>query len=82
MAATNTIWTFDQLLRQRAIDEDQTPLVAFPKTRQGITDYDPITGAVLNRFVDGAAKYLIRKGFPAVVCESSSFNHVPIHVTG
>lgn len=67
MSAEDKIWTLDQLLRQRAIDEDQTPLVAFPKTRQGITDYELITGASLNRFVDGAAKCLIRKGFLAVV---------------
>ncbi|KAF3916714.1 hypothetical protein ABW20_dc0106499 [Dactylellina cionopaga] len=66
MSDTNKIWTFDQLLRQRAIDEDQTPILAFPKTRQGIADYELITSACLNRFVDGAAKCLIRKGFPAV----------------
>lgn len=71
MAATNKIWTFNQLLRQRAIDEDQTPLIAFPKTRQGITDYEPITGEALNRFVDGAAKCLIQNGFPATVCDRS-----------
>ncbi|RDW91655.1 hypothetical protein BP5796_02820 [Coleophoma crateriformis] len=66
MTDMNKIWTFDQLLQQRAADEDQTPLLAFPKTRQGITDYEPIPGASLNRFVDGAVKCLIRKGFPPV----------------
>lgn len=67
MSETSKIWTLDQLLRQRAIDEDQTPLIAFPRTRQGYTDYEPITGANLNRFVDGAAKCLIEKGFQPVV---------------
>lgn len=70
MSEKNKLWTLDQLLRQRAIDEDQTPLLAFPKTSQCVTDYEPITGATLNCFVDGAAKCLIRKGFPAVVRES------------
>ncbi|EED14989.1 NRPS-like enzyme, putative [Talaromyces stipitatus ATCC 10500] len=66
MSETSKLWTLDQLLRQRAIDEDQTPLIAFPKTRQGYTDYEPITGATLNRFVDGTAKCLIEKGFQPV----------------
>ncbi|KAH8671220.1 putative NRPS-like enzyme [Xylariales sp. PMI_506] len=66
MSEMNQIRTFDQLLRQRANDEDQTPLLAFTSTRQGVADYDPITGATLNRFVDGAARCLSQRGFPAV----------------
>lgn len=67
MSRTPEIWTLDQLLRQRASDEDQTPLLAFPKTKQGITDYEPVNGATLNRFIDGASKCLIKKGLPVVV---------------
>lgn len=73
MSEINQIWTVDQLLQQRAIDEDQTPLLAFPKTRNSVTDYEPITGASLNCFVDGAAKCLTQKGFPAVVVEQLMF---------
>jgi hypothetical protein len=61
------IYTFDQLIRQRAIDEDQTPLFAYPKSRLGITDYEFITGKELNRLVDGAANALIQTGLPPVV---------------
>lgn len=61
------ILTFDQLLRQRAVDEDQTPLLAYPKSKLGVDDYELINGETLNRFVDGAAKALIKKGFKAVV---------------
>ena len=67
MSESSELWTLDQLLRQRAVDENQTPLIAFPKTRQGYTDYELITGATLSRFVDGVAKCLIEKGFPPVV---------------
>uniref|UniRef100_A0A093VDW2 Linear gramicidin synthase subunit D n=1 Tax=Talaromyces marneffei PM1 TaxID=1077442 RepID=A0A093VDW2_TALMA len=67
MSETSKLWTLDQLLRQRAIDEDQTPLIAFPRTRQGYTDYEPVTGATLNHFVDGTAKCLIEKGFQPVL---------------
>jgi hypothetical protein len=59
------IFTFDQLLRQRAADVDQTPLLAYP--RVGVSDYELITGIMLNDFVDGAAKALIERGFKPVV---------------
>jgi hypothetical protein len=60
-------YTFDQLIRQRAKDEDQTPLFAFPKSRLGVTDYELITGKKLNQVVDGAAKALIQIGFSPIV---------------
>lgn len=61
------IYTLDQLLRQRGTDIDQTPLLAFTMTRQGVTDYEPIDGYTLNRFVDSAAEVLRARGFQAVV---------------
>ncbi len=66
------IFTFDQLLRQRAVDTDQTPLLAYPKSWLGINDYELVTGAELNRFVDGAAKALLRRGFKPVVSHRPS----------
>ena len=66
------ILTFDQLLRQRAVDVDQTPLLAYPKSRLGVNDYELVTGAKLNRFVDGAAKALLQRGFKSVVRHGSS----------
>ncbi|KAI0971263.1 putative NRPS-like enzyme [Xylaria arbuscula] len=67
--STTTIQTLDELLRQRAIDDDQTPLIAFPKTRTSATDFEPIAGAALDRFVDGAAKSLIQRGLVATAKE-------------
>jgi hypothetical protein len=64
---TEEFLTFDQLLRQRAVDSDQTPLIAYPKTRFGVSDYELITAVTLNRFIDGAAKALLESGFPPVV---------------
>lgn len=61
------IWTLDQLLRQRSVDIDQTPLLAFSKTHQGITYYEPISGNTLNKYVESAAEVLKEKGFPSVV---------------
>jgi len=66
------IYTFDQLIHQRAKDEDQTPLFAYPKSRLGVTDYELITGKKLNQLVDGAVKALIQSGFSPTVCISRS----------
>ena len=65
--AENKIYTFDQLIRQRAVDTDQTPLLAYPKSRLGVTDYELITGKQLDRLVDGAAHALIQVGIVPVV---------------
>jgi hypothetical protein len=73
------IWTFDQLLCHRTIDADQTPLLAYPKSLHGVTDYEPITGAALNRFVDEAAKCLLELGFnPVVGIVPASIKTLPI----
>lgn len=61
------IYTFDQLLRRRAADEDQPPLFAYPKSKLGITDYEFVSGKQLDRLIDGAAHALIRAGIAPVV---------------
>jgi len=61
------IYTYDQLLRQRAIDEDQTPLFAYPKSQFGVADFEFINGRQLNRFVDGAVKSLRSAGLHDMV---------------
>lgn len=76
-APEEKIHTFDQLIRQRAIDEDQTPLFAYPKSRLGVTDFEFITGKELDKLVDGAAKAFIEKGFAPVVrsCLTSNLEY-------
>jgi hypothetical protein len=59
--------TFDEVLLQRAADDDQSPLVAYPKTKQGVDDYELFTGAQLNQLVDGAVRALLADGVEAVV---------------
>lgn len=61
------IYTYDQLIQQRALDTDQTPLIAYPKSRYGVSDYEYITGEDLNRFVDGGVKALLKVGMQPVV---------------
>jgi len=71
------ILTFDQLLRLRAIVTQQTPILAYPKTKLGVSDYEFIAGEALNRFVDGAVKSLLNAGFQAVVRQR--FSKAPRH---
>jgi hypothetical protein len=61
------LYTYDQMLRQRGADEDQTPLIAYPKSQFGVADYEFIDGKTLNRFVDGGVNALMKAGFEAVV---------------
>ncbi|KAI9743887.1 MAG: hypothetical protein M1818_002621 [Claussenomyces sp. TS43310] len=65
-AKEGLLYTFDDIVRQRAIDDDQSPLIAYPKTRSGVSDYEFFTGKDLNRLVDGAAKSLIAAGIEPV----------------
>lgn len=52
----------DDLLRLRAADKIQVPLLCFPKSEQGTIDYEKFTGKDIDRFVDQAAKYYMRCG--------------------
>lgn len=63
----NKLYTFDDVIRERAEDPEQVPLIAYPKTRDGVSDYEFFTGRELNRLVDGAAKALIGMGVEPVV---------------
>lgn len=64
---TDQIYTFNQLIRERAEDVDQVPLIAYPANRFSVADYEFFTGAKINTFIDGAVKRFIETGLsPAV----------------
>lgn len=56
----------DDLLRARARDEDQVPLLYFAEGERNVTDFEHFTGKDLDRFVDHAAKFYISKGLKPV----------------
>ena len=62
--------TADDLLRARAADKTQTPLLCFPRTERGVIDYEGFTGSDIDRFVDHAAKYYLRHGLQPVGFDS------------
>ena len=52
----------DDLLRLRALDSLQVPLLCFPKSGRDIVDYEEFNGRDIDRFVDQAAKHYMRCG--------------------
>ena len=61
------MYTVDDLVRQRAADADQSPLLAFPRSQEHPIEYEYFTGKTLNQLVDGAVKSLIKSGVKPVV---------------
>lgn len=64
----------DDLIRARAQDKVQTPLLYFPETERGVTDYEPFTGRDLDRMIDQAAKYYMRCGLEPVGTKTIVFD--------
>lgn len=56
----------DDLLRLRAADKTQVPLLCFPNTERGTIDYEEFNGRDIDRFVDQAAIYYMRCGLQPV----------------
>ncbi len=56
----------DDLIRARALDDEQVPLLSYPKSERGLTDYEHFCGKDLNNFIDCAAKYYISMGLKPV----------------
>ncbi len=56
----------DDLMRARALDDQQTPLLSFPKSERDVTDYEHFCGKDLDRFIDLAVKYYITKDLQPV----------------
>ncbi|KAI9730859.1 MAG: putative NRPS-like protein biosynthetic cluster [Cirrosporium novae-zelandiae] len=61
------IYTIDDLLCDRASDEEQVPLVAYPKSKHGLIDYEHFTPKDLDRFTDHSAKKLMQNGIAPTV---------------
>lgn len=65
-------YTVDDLIRLRASEADQVPILGYPKTERGLSDYERFTALELDRFVDSAAKKLMAMGLAPVVSQQSS----------
>ena len=52
----------DDLLRLRALDSVQMPLLCFPKSERDIVNYEEFNGRDIDRFVDQGAKCYMKSG--------------------
>ncbi|KAM5436557.1 putative NRPS-like protein biosynthetic cluster [Microsporum ferrugineum] len=52
----------DDIIRHRAADESQVPILGYPKFEHSVDDYERFTGKQLDLFVDAAAKEFILAG--------------------
>ena len=59
------ICTIDELIKRRAFELKDSPLLAYPST--GFTDYEKHSAAAIDRYVDAAVAVLQRQGLHAVV---------------
>ncbi|RFU36300.1 hypothetical protein B7463_g91, partial [Scytalidium lignicola] len=66
-----SIWSVDDLLVQRANEEVQSPLVAFPRSGDGLTDFLFLTAKDLDNFTDNAAKRLLSHGMRIIPSDDS-----------
>ncbi|KAF2011872.1 acetyl-CoA synthetase-like protein [Aaosphaeria arxii CBS 175.79] len=58
------IYTIDELIRQRAEELKNAPLIGFPK--EGLTDYEEHSASAVDRYVNAAANAFIARGLPKV----------------
>lgn len=56
----------DDVFRLRAADKIQTPLMAFPRSERGVSDYEYFTGQDMDRFTDQAAWHYMRSELKSV----------------
>lgn len=64
-AHDSAIYTIDELIRRRASELHDSPLIGYPK--EGVTDYEDHSAFAVNRYADAAAEALQRRGLEKVV---------------
>ena len=66
LVAEDEILTVDDLVRARAADKDQIPLIYFPRSERAVTDFDGFNGKDIDRMVDHVAKRYMKTGVKPV----------------
>jgi hypothetical protein len=75
------IYTIDELIKRRASELRDSPLIGYPKV--GVTDYEEHSAFAVNKYADAAAEALQRKGLKKVVSQDFAQTELPlIQVTG
>ena len=64
-ASDAELCTIDELIRRRAADLKDSPLIGYPN--EGVTDYEDHSALAVNKYADAAAAALQRRGLKKVV---------------
>ncbi|KAI1389370.1 acetyl-CoA synthetase-like protein [Hypoxylon trugodes] len=56
------LWMIDDLIRERGRDEEQAPILGYPRYDHDAAEYEYFTGKDLDRMVDEACRALVRAG--------------------
>ncbi|KAL7623495.1 hypothetical protein AAE478_007177 [Parahypoxylon ruwenzoriense] len=56
------LWVIDDLIRVRGRDEEQLPILGYPKYEHDAAEYEYFTGSDLDRMVDEACRVLAKAG--------------------
>jgi hypothetical protein len=56
----------DDIIRRRAQDEEQVPILGYPRYEDNAAEYEYFTGKDLDRMVDAACRALVEDGFKVV----------------
>ncbi|KAI5928373.1 hypothetical protein F4810DRAFT_643318 [Camillea tinctor] len=56
------LWMMDDIIRERARDEVQVPILGYPKYDDSASEYEFFTGKDLDRMVDEACRVLVKMG--------------------
>ncbi len=67
MGSISIMCNVDDLLKERANETIQTPLVAYPRSEHGLTDFWLLTAKDLNDFTDRASMRLVSQGLRMIV---------------
>lgn len=59
------IYTIDELIRRRAAELKDAPLIGYPN--EGVTDYEDHSAVAVDKYADAAAEALQRRGLKKVV---------------
>lgn len=64
-ASDAELYTVDELIRRRAAELVDSPLIGYPN--EGVTDYEDHSAFAVNKYADAAAEALQRRGLKKVV---------------
>lgn len=69
---SDVLYTINDLLVHRARTAPDVPLVAYPASESGLTDYVQYTARMLDGFAEGTARAYLRLGLAPGVCFNCS----------